>query len=781
MSQNNDARNGAVLDNTHQALLEKAASFYRAELDESEEGLAFLKKHQLADSHLLEQYNIGYCSGRLAEVLPSRKHDPKLYNSLIKAGILKNDGSEILKGYITIPLYDADGGIVGVAGIDPASGKQKLIGEHPIRIWNARALVAHAEVFLATHILDGLALIAAGIPNAVALVGTPTLYESRLLSSLGVYGITLLSADKDQQKISEMFKGIRCTTITLPDNKNPTDMLSESGAAALCREIDQATPKAIGEWQEDGFEALPDGFRTQFGTRAYEIRGIERSGRKLRVAVRVERQGRLHIDSIDLYSSRARRNLSPDLGRFFDEAKDKIDGDISRLVLLCEKWHEQRPDPSEAVPIQLTEEQVREARTFGQSDKIIEQILEDYESCGLIGEDQNKLLCYLAAVSRKLDEPLSILILSSSGAGKSALQNTTLTFCPPEDVVKLTSMTGKALFCKGRTSLKHRVLAVEEEAGMEGASYPLRALISSGELVIETTVKDLGTGKLTSVQNRVEGPCAVFVTTTSPETDPETRSRFFVTAVDESREQTRRILALQRRTRMINSQATRTEKEQIINRHRNYQRLLQPFPVVNPFAEKLAYRDDRLQSRRDQPKLLNLISAVAFLRQMAKRVYTHQNNGEVEPYILVDKQDLQIAERLSTALFGRSVSDLNPVSAKLLEEIRNLVRKRVEESLAEGTQAAPEDIIFTRRELREFSGWPHMRVRRYLVELVEMEFIMVLSGTTGKRYRYQLCSLPQPYRENVQPGHTWSGVVTVGDQVQHAEEQALKAGVVRKS
>jgi hypothetical protein len=776
-----DTSDGVTRDHAHQALLEKAVSFYRTGLDDSPDAQTFLKAHGLDDSRLLDQFNAGCCTGRLSEVLPSRKSDPKLYRALIRAGILGEDHRETLRGCLTIPIYDADGGITGIAGIDPANGQQTLIGHEAGRIWNARALVAHAEVFLATSILDGMALIEAGIPNTVALAAKPTLCEARLLSSLGVYGITLIPADRSHKEIAEVFKGIRFCCLELPDARRPVDVLSETGAAALCALVDQATPRAVGDWQEEGFEVLPDGFRTQFGNRRYEIRGIERSGRKLRIAVRVERQGRLHIDSMDLYSSRARRNLSLDLSRFFDETKDKIDGDVSRLVLLCEKWHEQRPDPGESTVIQLTEEQVREARAFGKSGNLIQQILSDYETCGLVGEDQNKLLCYLAAVSRKLDEPLSILILSSSGAGKSALQNATLDFCPPEDVVKLTSMTGKALFYKGRTSLKHRVLAVEEEAGMEGAAYPLRALISSGELVIETTVKDLGTGKLTSVQNRVEGPCAVFVTTTSPETDPETRSRFFVTAVDESREQTRRILEQQRRSRMINGHAERLEREHIINRHRNFQRLLQPFPVVNPFAAKMAYADDRLQSRRDQPKLLNLISAVAFLRQMAKTVHTLEDKGDVRPYIMVDKEDLQIAGGLAAFLCGRTMGDLNPVSAKLLVEIRNLVDKRVAESLAEGTQSAPEDIVFSRRELRESSGWPHVRVRRYLVELVEMEFVTVLSGAVGKHYRYRLCPLPLQYREDVQPGQAWPGVVTAGDKVQPAEEQSLKARVVKTS
>ena len=38
------------------------------------------------------------------------------------------------------------------------------------------------------------------------------------------------------------------------------------------------------------------------------------------------------------------------------------------------------------------------------------EILSDLETIGVTGEETNKLVGYLAAVSRKLDEPLSVLI-----------------------------------------------------------------------------------------------------------------------------------------------------------------------------------------------------------------------------------------------------------------------------------------------------------------------------------------------------------------------------------
>ena len=154
-------------------------------------------------------------------------------------------------------------------------------------------------------------------------------------------------------------------------------------------------------------------------------------------------------------------------------------------------------------------------------------------------------------------------MLSSSGAGKTALQDAAVLFCPPEDLVKLTSLSGKALFYKEQSSLTHKVLALEEGDGAEEATYALRNLISAGELVIEATIKDQ-TGKLTTMENRVEGPTAVFVTTTNPDTDAETRSRFWVTSVDESKAQTQAILAYQRKRQTLAGLADTTAQEPIL-------------------------------------------------------------------------------------------------------------------------------------------------------------------------------------------------------------------------
>ena len=67
------------------------------------------------------------------------------------------------------------------------------------------------------------------------------------------------------------------------------------------------------------------------------------------------------------------------------------------------------------------------------------------EFLGCVGEDANKILGYLLSLSRKLQEPLSGIVVSSSGAGKRKLVDTLQMLTPPEDVVFTSRLTPQSL------------------------------------------------------------------------------------------------------------------------------------------------------------------------------------------------------------------------------------------------------------------------------------------------------------------------------------------------
>lgn len=94
----------------------------------------------------------------------------------------------------------------------------------------------------------------------------------------------------------------------------------------------------------------------------------------------------------------------------------------------------------------MTEHERTAALELLQDPQLLTRIAADYAACGLVGEETNKLVCYLAGVSRLLPRPLSVLIQSSSAAGKTALLEATLALMPPEAQLRWSALTSQSLY-----------------------------------------------------------------------------------------------------------------------------------------------------------------------------------------------------------------------------------------------------------------------------------------------------------------------------------------------
>jgi len=356
----------------------------------------------------------------------------------------------------------------------------------------------------------------------------------------------------------------------------------------------------------------------------------------------------------------------------------------------------------------------------------------DLGACGLVGEATNKLVAWLATISRKLSRPLAVMVQSSSAAGKSALMEAVLSFCPEEERVEYSAMTGQSLFYMGETDLKHKVLAIAEEEGAERASYALKLLQSEGKLSIASTGKDPKTGKLVTHEYSVEGPAAIVLTTTAIDLDEELLNRCVVLTVDESREQTRAIHRLQRGARTLEGLARGLEKDAVSRLHQNAQRLLKPLSIVNPYADRLTFFDASTRTRRDHMKYLALIDAIALARQYRREIRNAVVGGRALRYIEVEIEDIALANRLAAEVLGRSLDELPPQTRRLLVLIEEMVREECEEKKIE-----PRDYRFTRRQLRAFSAWGDTQLKVHLRRLVEMEYLLLHQARSGISYNYE--------------------------------------------
>jgi DNA primase len=474
--------------------------------------------------------------------------------------------------------------------------------------------------------------------------------------------------------------------------------------------------------------------------RRWRVRGLPKNLAvgvlKVNVMVSAD-DGRFHVDTLDLYAARARagfvQQASSELGLSESVLKTDLGRVLLRLEALQDEAIREALEPKAPAVPTMTEGRQAEALALLKAPDLMARIVEDFNACGVVGERTNKLVGYLAAVSRLLDRPLAVVIQSSSAAGKSSLMDAVLAFVPEEARTKYSAMTGQSLFYMGQTSLKHRILAIAEEEGASRASYAMKLLQSEGELTIASTGSDPKTGNLITQEYRVEGPTMLMMTTTAIDLDEELLNRCLVLTVDEDREQTRRIHALQREKRTLAGLAKREAKTAILATHQNAQRLLRPLAVVNPYADRLTFLDDRTRTRRDHEKYLSLIDAIALLHQHQREVKSAHVAGRSVEYIEATLADIEAANAIAHEVLGRSLDELPPQTRRVLAFIVEHVRARMQAGALRR-----EDVRFTRAELRASSGFGDTQLKVHLARLVELEYLVLHRAERGQGFAYEL-------------------------------------------
>ena len=539
----------------------------------------------------------------------------------------------------------------------------------------------------------------------------------------------------DASPVAEVAKGKNVTLETTPPAVHPAP--APSLAPAL--------------------ESTGDFHELTLGPRHYRIGGLEKNTAPeiLKITLRLSHQGLMHVDSLDLYRDSERRRF---IERAAEETlleKDLLKRDLGKLLLLLEQAQQDRQatpsDAADTASVTLSPEEHAEALDFLRSPDLLTAITQRYAQAGITGEQTNLLAAYLACASRKLGNPLAVIIQSTSAAGKSTLMDAVLSFFPGEDQVKYSAMTGQSLYYLGESNLKHKILAIVEEEGAEKASYALKLLQSEGELTIASTGKNPHSGRMETQEYHVEGPVAIVFTTTSIDIDEELMNRCLVLTVDESTAQTERIHHLQREARTVEGILAAEARRDILRVMQNAQRLILPMKIANPFARHLTFTSGRTRTRRDHEKYLTLIDTIALLHQHQRETITHQVGGREIQMLPVTLEDIESANRIAPEVLGRSLDELPPQTRRLLEDIKAHVRDTAHAACLE-----PKHCHFSRRQLREKTGWSETQTRLHLERLETMEYIHRRSGKQGSLCNYQLLTDP-----NEPPG-TWQvGLIDV--------------------
>ena len=444
-----------------------------------------------------------------------------------------------------------------------------------------------------------------------------------------------------------------------------------------------------------------------------------------------------YTDRVDFYAARSRKLFIAALCERFDLQGNAIENDLQKITEIIERHYKNKEAPKEKtfIPI-MSQKEKEEAVAFLKSHGLLALIIRDLTLLGYIGDDTNKLLLYLAATSRKLPKPLSVLIRSQSSTGKSYLIDLICSVMPVEDVIKLTSMTPKALYYVEADALKHKFLAIDERAGMEEAEYSIRSLQSGGKLTMAAPNKNPLTGKIETTQIEREGPISYVDGSTDTRVNPENANRCFEIFLDESSKQTSRIQEEQRKAHSLEGLKNKALRDSIRRKHQNAQRLLKSVHVVIPYAHLIQFPADWIRTRRDHDRFLNLIVVIAFLHQYQRPLAVVGNVAgakEGVPYIEATEEDYSSAYKLASDVLGNTFAELDKTTSDFYAQLESMV-----EIGAKASKVPVEEYTFTRRQARNFTKLaPHV-VKNLMRTLTDLEYLDVKKAPSGSKYFYAL-------------------------------------------
>jgi hypothetical protein len=320
-----------------------------------------------------------------------------------------------------------------------------------------------------------------------------------------------------------------------------------------------------------------------------------------------------------------------------------------------------------------------------------------------------------------MPETLHALIQGSSGSGKTHLLARVSSFIPKEGKKSFTRVTEGSLYNYGLYDLSHQLICIEDLDGMkEEAQLAFRELQSKGVIISSTSSKDEN-GNVNAYERVVYGPIASMACTTKGEVYEDNMSRCFLIAVDESHEQTLRIIEYQNKK----SAGLIDEKreQQITEFLQHCIRLLKPYQVINPYADKVHLPEEAHKIRR-----LNGLYQ-AFVKQITL-LHQYQRKTDAQGRLISEKEDLQVAAEIMFESIVLKVDELDGSLRQFYERLKQYVKSKG------GTQY--QGYEFSQREIRHAMHVSKSQLQRYLNDLLQLEYIRQAGGYANKGFSYKV-------------------------------------------
>lgn len=350
---------------------------------------------------------------------------------------------------------------------------------------------------------------------------------------------------------------------------------------------------------------------------------------------------------------------------------------------------------------------------FLKGEDLLKRLNEQIGKAGIVGEENSRLLLFLIIISYLNKSPIHGIVQGSSGSGKTHIISKIADLMPGEDVLRFTRITESSLYNWGEFDLFQKIIIIEDLDGLkEDALYALRELISNQFLSSSVSIKDKK-GNNKSAKKEVKGQFSSLSATTKGETYEDNMSRSFLIAVDESKEQTQRIITHQNKRNA--GEIDPKEQQKAVQFIQQMVRRLAHYEVINPYATKLLLPEKVHKIRRLNEMYQAVIKQVTFLNQ-------HQRQLTKDDQLITQIEDIEQATEVLFESIVLKVDELDGSLRQFFERLKKYVKSKESE--------------FTQREIRQELNISKTQLQRFINSLLELEYIRYKGGFSNKGLKY---------------------------------------------
>lgn len=690
-----------------------------------------------------------------------------LKESALQAGLLTKTGSgysQRFRNCIVFELQSKQGQAVGIYGRHIAQKSERkhvyLPGHHQ-GIYPRYPKPGAEKLIITESIIDAATLLQ--LPEItkeyeiLAAYGTNGLTDEHVqaIKELAKLKEIIFAFDGDQagkdgtKRNAEIFRQllpvVKISYVETPENED-INSLSQGHEAEIFTQllsqrkpVEQETKKEFsflsenpGRQANDRFDTVnPHRIRYTTETALYTVKGgvgkqMDSLKVSLDIAHRAEngQNGLKYRTKADLYEDRQVQKLSREAGEKLGLRADLLELELNRFADLLEEYRENLLDENEqqgkSQSVKLSPEAERKCIDFLRQPDLINHVNALIGETGLVGEETTRLFLFIAAASHRMPDTLHVLVQGSSGSGKTRLMKRTADCMPQESTVRFTRVTENSFYNYQEYFFVHKLVCFEDVDGLkEEAQYAVRELISNEVLTSSTSVKDEN-GNISAKQRTVRGPIASMSCTTRGHIYEDNMSRTFIVAVDESPGQTKKIIDYQnRRSAGMVDEKKETENMLFLQ---NLVRTLRPYPVVNPYGDKLLLPEEAHKIRR----LTELYHA--FVKQVTL-LHQYQRKRDVQGRLMSEKEDLQAACRILFESIVLKVDELDGPLRAFYEQLKEYIKTKGEQY---------ENYQFSQREVRHALKLSKSQLFRYITDLVELEYLQQSGGYANRGFKYKI-------------------------------------------